>query len=118
MNEKMVELNDQLKNVSEEIFSVTKEKRKLLKVENELHSLSRQKDRLFQDLKQCWKHGEMSFAVQDTDQELKRRQRNIIQSLEDEITSLNKKTRALEEKASELRYKMRLLTEANDEEPH
>ena len=110
MKEKMVELNSKLQNLSEEIYSGSKEKKKLFKQEEEFHSLFREKDRLFQDLKQSWKHGEMSFVVQDTDTELKHHQRNVIQSLEDEMTALNKKARLLEEKESELRYEADLLS--------
>lgn len=115
MNEKIDELHAELKVVSDELYSISNEKRNLLRTEDELHSLFRRKDRLFQALKQCWKHGEMSYVVQDSDLELKRHQRNVIHSLEDELTLLNKKTRALEEKEYELRYKARLLADDDDD---
>ncbi len=114
MKTKLSEINERLKKVSENIYSIRSEKKKLLQTEDEIHSIFRLNDRVFQDLKNSWKHGEMSNYVQDIDIELKHHERNMKQSLQDEMHALRQKTKIFEEKESELQHEIRLLSMDDD----
>lgn len=114
MKTKLSEINERLKEVSDNIYSVQSEKKKLLQTEDEIHSIFRLNDRVFQDLKNNWKYGEMSNYVQEVDVELKHHERKMRRSLEDEMHVLHQKTKFFEEKESELQHELRLLSLDDD----
>lgn len=110
MKDKLVEIKNELDHLSGEVFSAEHEKNQLIQVEEEFHSLFRKNDRLLQELKYEWKTGEMNFLIHDAETELKRHQRNAVQEIEDEIYSLNKKMKLLEEKEQDLHQKIRIIS--------
>lgn len=108
MKDKLVEMKNELDHLSEEVISAEHEKNQIIRLEEELHFLFRKNDRLLQELKYEWKTGEMNHIIHEVGTEVDRHQRDTFQEIEDEIYSLNKKMKLLEEKEQDLHKKIRL----------
>ena len=114
MGKKLVEMKNELNHLTEGVFSAEHEKKQLIQVEEKLHFIFRKNNRLLQELKFEWKTGEMNIIIHDAEAELNRHQRNAAQEIEEEIYSINKKMKLLEEKEQDLHQEIRMFSSCDD----
>ncbi len=99
------EMNYEIKKISEDLSDIEIENRRLKNTLNQIDEISYEKDRLFNSLKDTWKNGEMSYMIDNNQDEIKKTQCKIIDQLEDDIHNLRQRKIILESKQEELKHK-------------
>lgn len=110
MRNDVEDLNYKLNKISQDISNIEDEQYKLEGKIYEMEDQFCQKDKVFQELHDIWKTGEMSYIMQDIEWEIKQNQHMIVNELEKEKESLKQKKRALENKEEELYFERRRRT--------
>lgn len=109
MVQDLFKLNNQLQETSEKISHTENQKRNVERINEDLQTIFFQNKRLFADLKDIWRTGEMNLMVYDIDLELKNHQRKVFDTLHEEISELNSRLKTLEEKEDYILAKRKTL---------
>ena len=98
-------INYEIKNISDELFDIEVENCRIRNTLNQIDEISYEKNKLFEDLKDTWKNGEMFYMIDDTENDIKKIHFKIIDQLQDNIHNLKQRQIFLESKQEELKHK-------------
>lgn len=111
MEAKIIQINEQLKNLSLKMDTIYTKQNKVAQSEDIISSIFYQKRQLLTELNETWQTGRVNAQIQELDMEFKQDQQAIFHEFEKEANYMKNEKYRLEEKESELLSDRRRLTE-------
>lgn len=94
--------NNELINLSAQFDNINQNKLKIQEQINTFDLIIKEKDRLYLELNEVWKDGEMKYFLNDVSTEINQAHNKISNDLNNELDELNKQKYLLEDREQEL----------------
>ena len=106
--------NNELINLSAQFDNINQNKFKIQEQIDTFELILKEKDRLYLELNDVWKDGEMKYFLNDINSEINQTHNKISNELNNELDELNKQKYLLEDRQQELLFELEKERNAED----